>query len=100
MFLIAPQVCENIVIPNTRLREDAEEMFEFNWLEYVRQDTEGSDADTRRRAACELVRALTDKFPAEVTRSWSRTVIFAKHRSTSHECSLPHRLRAQPCTGR
>lgn len=60
------QVCENIVIPNTRLRDDAEEMFEFNWLEYVRQDTEGSDADTRRRAACELVRALTDKFPAEV----------------------------------
>ena len=60
------QVCEKIVIPNTRLREDAEELFEFNWLEYVRQDAEGSDADTRRRAASELVRALTDKFPAEV----------------------------------
>jgi Cse1 len=59
-------VCEKIVIPNTRLREDAEELFEFNWLEYVRQDAEGSDADTRRRAASELVRALTDKFPAEV----------------------------------
>lgn len=54
------------MIPNTRLREDAEELFEFNWLEYVRQDAEGSDADTRRRAASELVRALTDKFPAEV----------------------------------
>lgn len=60
------QVCEKIVIPNTRLREDAEVMFEFNWLEYVRQDTEGNDTDTRRRAASELVRALTDKFPAEV----------------------------------
>ena len=60
------QVCEKIVIPNSRLREDAEELFEFNWLEYVRQDAEGSDADTRRRAASELVRALTDKFPAEV----------------------------------
>jgi exportin-2 (importin alpha re-exporter) len=60
------QVCEKIVIPNTRLREDAEELFDFNWLEYVRQDAEGSDADTRRRAASELVRALTDKFPAEV----------------------------------
>jgi len=54
------------VVPNLRLREDLEEMFEMNWLEYVRRDTEGSDNDTRRRAACELVRGLTDKFPAEV----------------------------------
>jgi len=61
------QVCENIVIPNTRLREDAEEMFDMNWVEYVRRDSEASDADTRRRAACELTRALTDKFPQEVT---------------------------------
>ncbi len=61
-----PQVCENIVIPNTRLREDAEEMFDMNWVEYVRRDSEASDADTRRRAACELTRALTDKFPQEV----------------------------------
>jgi len=59
-------VCEQIVVPNLRLREDLEEMFEMNWLEYVRRDTEGSDNDTRRRAACELVRGLTDKFPAEV----------------------------------
>lgn len=41
-------------------------MFEFNWQEYVQADMEGSDTDTRRRAATELVRALTDKFPAEV----------------------------------
>ena len=54
------------MVPNLRLREDMEEMFEMNWLEYVRRDTEGSDNDTRRRAACELVRGLTDKFPAEV----------------------------------
>lgn len=60
------QICEKIVIPNLRLRDDMEEMFEMNWLEYVRRDTEGSDTDTRRRAACELVRGLTEKFPAEV----------------------------------
>ena len=53
-------------MPNLRLRDDMEEMFEMNWLEYVRRDTEGSDNDTRRRAACELVRGLTDKFPTEV----------------------------------
>ena len=59
------QVCEAIVIPNIRLREDLEEAFELNWVEYVRRDTEGSDQDTRRRAATDLVKALTDKFPAK-----------------------------------
>ena len=54
-------MCENIVIPNIRIRADQEEMFEMNWVEYVRRDTEGSDSDTRRRAATELVRALTER---------------------------------------
>ena len=53
------------MIPNIRLREDLEEAFELNWVEYVRRDTEGSDQDTRRRAATDLVKALTDKFPAK-----------------------------------
>ncbi len=43
-----------------------EEMFDMNWIEYVRRDTEGSDSDTRRRAASELVKSLTERFPAEV----------------------------------
>ena len=60
------QVCEHIVIPNIRLRDDMEEMFEMNWLEYVRRDTEGSDNDTRRRAATDLVKALTARFEAQV----------------------------------
>lgn len=37
----------------------------MNWLEYVRRDTEGSDSDTRRRAASELVKTLTDRFPQQ-----------------------------------
>ncbi len=41
-------------------------MFDMNWIEYVRRDTEGSDSDTRRRAASELVKSLTERFPAEV----------------------------------
>lgn len=61
------QICESIVVPNIRMRGDMEEMFEMNWVEYVRRDTEGSDSDTRRRAASELVRALTDRFPSQVT---------------------------------
>ena len=59
------QVCEKIVIPNLMMREDDEEMFELNWVEYVRRDTEGSDSDTRRRAAAELVKSLTAKFSTE-----------------------------------
>mmetsp|Transcript_40918 Transcript_40918/g.105829 ORF Transcript_40918/g.105829 Transcript_40918/m.105829 type:complete len:971 (-) Transcript_40918:235-3147(-) len=61
------KICENIVIPNLRLRAEDEETFEFNYVEYIRRDTEGSDSDTRRRAACELVKSLTEKFPNEVT---------------------------------
>lgn len=66
------QVCESIVIPNLRMRPDDKEMFEMNWVEYVRRDTEGSDSDTRRRAASELVKALTERFPTEVGRARSR----------------------------
>jgi hypothetical protein len=65
------QICENIVIPNLRLRDEDEECFEFNYVEYIRRDTEGSDSDTRRRAACELVKSLTEKFPNEVSRRLS-----------------------------
>lgn len=38
----------------------------MNWVEYVRRDTEGSDNDTRRRAATDLVKALTARFEAQV----------------------------------
>ena len=39
----------------------------MNPVEYIRRDAEGSDSDTRRRAAADLVRSLTEKFPQEVT---------------------------------
>ena len=65
------QVCESIVIPNLTFTEDDEELFEMNHVEYVRRDIEGSDSDTRRRGACELVRALTAKFPDVMAQSVS-----------------------------
>jgi|Transcript_930 exportin-2 (importin alpha re-exporter) len=61
------QVCENIILPNLQFRDDDEELFSDNHVEYIRRDLEGSDADTRRRGACELVKALTAKFPQHVT---------------------------------
>lgn len=39
----------------------------MNPLEYIRRDAEGSDSDTRRRAAADLVKSLTEKFPSQVT---------------------------------
>lgn len=35
-----------------------EEMFEDNPDEYIRRDIEGSDVDTRRKAACDLIKVL------------------------------------------
>jgi exportin-2 (importin alpha re-exporter) len=65
------QVCESIVIPNLQFREDDEELFQSNHVEYIRRDIEGSDSDTRRRGACELVKGLTAKFPEGMTASVS-----------------------------
>ncbi|KAG5141936.1 hypothetical protein JHK82_017631 [Glycine max] len=55
---VIPQICQCIVIPNVRLREDDEELFEMNYIEFIRRDMEGSDLDTRRRIACELLKGI------------------------------------------
>ncbi|GIL79702.1 hypothetical protein Vretimale_12351 [Volvox reticuliferus] len=62
------QICESIIVPNLRVRPEDEEMFEMNPTEYIRRDAEGGDSDTRRRAAADLVRSLTERFPAEISR--------------------------------
>ena len=82
------QVCEKIVLPNLRLTADLQEVFEMNYVEYIRRDTEGSDFDTRRRAATELVRSLTAKFPQEVS---SRLQL-------AHLFSTAHTALDQACT--
>lgn len=48
-------------------RESDEELFEDNPEEYIRRDIEGSDIDTRRRAACDLVKSLSRFFEAQIT---------------------------------
>jgi len=47
--------------------ESDEELFEDNPEEYIRRDIEGSDVDTRRRAACDLVKALSRYFEPQIT---------------------------------
>ncbi|KAI8351996.1 importin-alpha re-exporter [Mortierella sp. GBAus27b] len=64
---VLSQLCEKVILPNMGLRESDEELFEDEPIEYIRRDLEGSDSETRRRAATELVRGLLDQFPTEVT---------------------------------
>ncbi|CAL1352797.1 unnamed protein product [Linum trigynum] len=61
------RICAEIVIPNARLREDDEEMFGMNYIEYVRRDMEGDDLDTRRRIACDLLKGIATKHKQQVT---------------------------------
>ena len=60
-------IIENIAIPNLQFRTDDEEIFTDNFAEYLRRDMEGGDQETRRRAACELIKALASKFPQSCT---------------------------------
>ncbi|XP_020283895.1 exportin-2 isoform X1 [Pseudomyrmex gracilis] len=59
-------ICEKVIIPNMEFRESDSELFEDNPEEYIRRDIEGSDVDTRRRAACDLVRVLSKYFEAKI----------------------------------
>lgn len=68
------QVCQQIVIPNIELRKEDEELFEDNPVEYVRRDMEGSDADTRRRGAVELVKGLCMHYESNVIEAFSSNI--------------------------
>jgi exportin-2 (importin alpha re-exporter) len=60
-------ICEQVVIPNVTLTELDCELFEDNPNEYISRDIEGSDSDTRRRAACELVKGLRKHYEQSVS---------------------------------
>jgi len=64
---ILQQIVEHIVVPNLMATELDEEIFEDNPLDYIRKDIEGSDQDTRRRCAVDLVRSLLKFFPTKTT---------------------------------
>lgn len=64
---VISQICQGIVFPNVRLRDEDEELFEMNYVEFVRRDMEGSDLDTRRRIACELLKGIATNYKEKVT---------------------------------
>jgi exportin-2 (importin alpha re-exporter) len=61
------EVIEKVILPNVSLRESDIEQFEDEPIEYIRRDLEGSDADTRRRAATDFLQQLLAKFEEKVT---------------------------------
>lgn len=63
---VLASICEKVIIPNMDFRQSDEELFEDNPDEYIRRDIEGSDIDTRRRAACDLVKTLSQNFEAKI----------------------------------
>lgn len=62
------QIVEKVVLPNVSLRESDEELFEDEPIEFIRRDLEGSDSETRRRAATDFLRKLAENFEEPVTR--------------------------------
>ncbi|KAI0167025.1 putative mportin-alpha export receptor [Hypoxylon sp. FL1284] len=64
---VLSQVVEKVVLPNVALRESDIELFEDEPIEYIRRDLEGSDTDSRRRAATDFLRQLQGKFEQLVT---------------------------------
>ncbi|CEG43415.1 exportin-2-like protein [Plasmopara halstedii] len=73
----APQVLTElcgIVVTNLQLRSSDEELFEDNPMDYIRRDIEGSDGDSRRSAARDLVRGLLSNFDEAVTQICMSTI--------------------------
>ena len=71
---VLSEICNNIVVRNLQLRESDVETFEDNPMDYIHKDIEGSDGDTRRSAATELLRGLRSMFDEPVTRICLGTV--------------------------
>jgi exportin-2 (importin alpha re-exporter) len=73
----SPQVLTElcgIVVKNLQLRASDEELFEDNPMDYIRRDIEGSDGDSRRSAARDLVRGLLGQFSEAVTQICMSTI--------------------------
>lgn len=67
---------EAIVLPNIALREQDEELFQDEPLEWIRREfaLESADTDTRRQAASNFTRALLDQFSDRTTQVVSRHI--------------------------
>ncbi|RVD83340.1 uncharacterized protein DFL_007732 [Arthrobotrys flagrans] len=68
------EVIQKIIIPNMTLRTSDEELFEDDPIEFIRRDLEGSDSDTRRRAANDFLRQLMEQSERTVTETTNKYI--------------------------
>ncbi|CAN0047642.1 unnamed protein product [Ascophyllum nodosum] len=68
------EIVKNIAIPNVKMRPADEETFEFNPEDYINGDIDGGDNETRRRGACDLLRAMCKHYEEQTTRICSTFV--------------------------
>lgn len=61
------EICQHIVVPNVKLREDDAMLFEDDPHAYVNREVEGTSEESRRGAAVELVKGLRKNFEQQVT---------------------------------
>ncbi|KAH6830093.1 cellular apoptosis susceptibility protein [Perilla frutescens var. hirtella] len=71
---ILQQICQSVVIPNVMLRDEDEELFDMNYIEFIRRDMEGSDLETRRRIACELLKGIALNYKENVAEKVSAQI--------------------------
>ncbi len=64
---VLQDIIQQIVVKNITATENDEELFDMNPSDYIRKDMEGSDQDTRRRAAVDLIRTLMKFFANKVS---------------------------------
>ena len=64
---VAGQVIEKVILPNIVLRDSDVELFEDEPIEFIRNDLEGLDSETRRRAATDFLKQLSAQFPQLIT---------------------------------
>ena len=64
---IAGQVIEKVILPNIILRDSDVELLEDEPIEFIRNDLEGLDSETRRRAATDFLKQLLARFPQMIT---------------------------------
>lgn len=61
------QIIGKIVIPNLRIREMDQELFEDDPVEYISTDIEESENESRRKCSQELLRAMCRQFEKQTT---------------------------------
>jgi exportin-2 (importin alpha re-exporter) len=71
---VLAQICNNVIVPNIKLRKSDKELFEDDPMAYVAKDIEGNDDGTRRRSAFTLVLGLRKNYEEKLTGLFSNHV--------------------------